>query len=489
MKTNNNFRYRLLPFNFMRFKESHFLLVNLVGEYILLSDKEFKKTIEYSLEKNAETYKNLHAKHFLAETLAEPCVELLAVKYRTKKYFLNDFTSLHMFVITQRCNQKCVYCQVSSKQMKASSLDMNQKIAKRAVDITLSSPAQNIKIEFQGGEPLLNFGVIKFIVKYAKEQASRVNKDVEFVLCTNLTMITDKILKFLSDENIYISTSLDGPYYVHDKQRTYQNGAGCYDDLIKSLGKVRKYIKQENISALMTTTRFSLEYPNEIVDEYVEQGFTSIFIRPLNPFGYAKEQIKLLGYSAYEFIDFYKRALDRIIEINISGIYLEEYFATLLLTRILTPFSTGFVDLQFPTGAGILGVVYGHNGNVYPSDEARMLAQTGDDTFLMGNLENDNYRNLFYSTKMQDIISCSCAENLPGCSDCVFQMYCGIDPVRNYATQHDIIGHRPSDQSCIIHKEIITYLFEMILGDDKDKMDVFWSWITKRKLKDIRFSQ
>jgi len=477
--------YIILPFNFIRLENGYVLLVNVVGEYIHLPPSDFKKVIDYSLKQKSDIYLNLKAKHFLTESITDPAIELLSIKYRTKKEFLSDFTSLHMFVITQRCNQKCVYCQVGSKNLESENCDMDIETAKKATDITLTSPSKNIKIEFQGGEPLLNFETVKYIIEYGTKQAFIKNKKLEFVVCTNLTMANDDMLKYLADNNVFISTSLDGPKDVHDFNRRHKDGRGTYDDVIKSLEMAKKYINQDNISALMTTTKYSLNYAYEIIEEYVNNGFNSIFLRPLNPFGYARERMDDLGYSPLAFIEFYKKVLDYIIKINQEGFFLDEAFTSVLLTRILTPFSTGFVDLQFPAGTGISGVVYGHDGNVYLSDESRMLAQMGDFTFCIGNIFKDTYKEIFYGEKIRGIISTSCAETLPSCSDCAFQMYCGIDPIRNFAIHSDIIGHSPTDDFCIIHKEIIKYLFNLILKNDENALDVFWSWLTNQRLSDI----
>ncbi|MEK6690997.1 MAG: His-Xaa-Ser system radical SAM maturase HxsB [Nitrospirota bacterium] len=477
--------YIILPFHFMRFKKDHVLIVNLVGEYFYLSADDFAKMVDYSLNPKSDLYFNLKAKHFIAETLSDPAIELLTIKYRTKKGFLSDFTSLHMFVITLRCNHKCTYCHASSKDTDKKVFDMSMETAKKAVDITLMSPSKSIKIEFQGGEPLLNFETIQYIIEYAKSQAALKRQKIEFVVCTNLTLVTDEMLKYFADNNILLSISLDGPEHVHNYNRHYRDGSGSHEDVLRYLDKARKYIKPENISALMTTTKHSLNFSSEIVDEYIRNGFRSIFIRTLNPFGYALPKMDEIGYSASEFIDFYKRILDYIIKINQKGIYIEESFTSLLLTRILTPFSTGFVDLQFPAGISISGVIYDYNGNVYSSDEARMLAQMGDSKFCIGNLHTNTYKELFYNNTLQKIIKSTCAESLPGCSDCAFQMYCGVDPIRNYVSQKDIMGHRPTSDFCFIHKEVIKYLFEIILQNDSNQMDVFWSWITGRCLSEV----
>jgi len=225
---------------------------------------------------------------------------------------------------------------------------MNIDTARKAVDICLKSPAKSIKIEFQGGEPLLNYQTVKYIIDYASKEAAVTGKNIQFVACTNLTPITDEMLQYFADNNVLISTSLDGSKHVHNFNRHYLDGAGSFDDVIESLDRARKYIAPDKISALMTTTKYSLNYAHEIVDEYIKKGFSSIFVRSLNPFGYAFPKTKQIGYSASEFISFYKEILEYIIAKNLKGYFIEEAFTSILLTRILTPFSTGFVDLQFP---------------------------------------------------------------------------------------------------------------------------------------------
>ena len=136
----------------------------------------------------------------------------------------------------------------------------------------------------------------------------------------------------------------------------------------------------------MTTTAESLEHIEEIVDEYARLGFEGIFFRSLNPYGDAAScSTSNLYYSPDRYVDAFKRGLSHIIELNKKGVKFVEYYTALLLKRILTPYSTGFVDLKSPSGAGISVAIYDFNGDVYPSDEARMLARMGDGRFKMGN--------------------------------------------------------------------------------------------------------
>ena len=87
---------------------------------------------------------------------------------------------------------------------------MSKETAKKAVDIAMSCPTPCISIEFQGGEPLINFEVIKYIVEYADQMAIEKNKTVEYNLVSNLTLLTDEIIDYIRQHNIGVSTSIDG---------------------------------------------------------------------------------------------------------------------------------------------------------------------------------------------------------------------------------------------------------------------------------------
>lgn len=107
--------YQLIPFRFQNFENENMLLVNEVGEYLFLSKEEFNNMVSYKLDPKSETFLDLKSKQMLTDTEIEPVIKMLATKYRTRKSFLYNFTSLHMVVPTLRCNSKCKYCQVSSK--------------------------------------------------------------------------------------------------------------------------------------------------------------------------------------------------------------------------------------------------------------------------------------------------------------------------------------------------------------------------------------
>lgn len=474
--------YKLFPFRFKRFNDSEIFLSNEVGEFVFVENEEFNKLVSHQLSPQTETFLTLKSKQILTDSEVDPPLEMLAIKYRTKKNNLNYFTSLHMVVPTLRCNSNCIYCQVSRKDIDTKEYDMNKNTAKKIVDIIFMSPSPFIKIEFQGGEPLLNFNIVKYIIDYSKWVNKFKRKNLEFVICTNLSLMDRPILKYLQKNKIYISTSLDGPKDLHNKNRPLRSNSSSYDILTEKLNLCRDYIGQDNISALMTSSSYSLGRFIEIIDEYTKQGFHSIFLRSLNPYGFAKRDKDKIGYRIDKFITSYCEALDYIIDINLKGVYFCEIFATLLLIKILTPFSTGFVDMQSPAGVGIGGVIYNYDGNVYVSDEARMFASMGDQTFLMGNVYKNSYQELFNSEFLRSLIKSSCLECLPECARCAYQTYCGADPVRNYSEQGDIIGKRQSSEECTRNKEIITYILKLLKKDDKSINSIFWSWINRKKI-------
>lgn len=480
-------KYQILPFNFKRIDGENTLLINQAGEYLQISNPDFESLYSFNLQQLNTTYSNLKAKHFIAdnEENLELAIDMLATKLRTRKAFINDFTALHMIVVTLRCNCSCKYCHASSVDLNKKEYDMDWETAKNTVDMIFQTPSQYIKIEYQGGEPLLNWEIIRESVLYAEFINKITKKYLEFIICTNLTEITDEQLDFCKKHNIQISTSLDGLKCHHDKNRKSRVLDSSYDAFIKNLDRTRKVLGKECCSALLTITKANLHYLKEIIDHYIKLGFNNIFLRALNPYGNAIINADELSYSSEEFITEYKKALNYIIQLNIKGADFAESFASLLLSRILTPYATGFVDLQSPSGAGISGVIYNYDGEVYPADEGRMLAKMGDKYFCMGNVNHSDYKSVFNSKIIKDIVANSCVETMPICSECAYQQYCGADPIRNYLETKDLMGDRLNSGFCKKNKAILDYLFELILENDPKVMNVFWAWITRRRYKDV----
>ena len=470
--------YQILPFNFERFDDRSVLVSNYVGEYLLMTNSDFSRFIDKTLTEDEDVFLNLESKQIICRDHIEDVINMLATKYRTKKSILNDFTTLHMVVPTLRCNSSCIYCQVARKNFDDHSCEMSKETARNVINTIFCSPSPNIKIEFQGGEPVSYFSMVKFLIEEAELKNAFKRKNLEFVICTNLTLLDEAQVKYLKKHNCYISTSLDGPECIHNVNRPLQSGENYIKIFEKQLSMIRDVWGNDDcVSALMTTTKNSLGHFKEIIDEYLRLGFKGIFLRSLNPYGFAKQRKEKIAYSVEEFIESYKEGLNYIIDLNKRGICFVEGFASLLLKRILTPFATGFVDLQSPSGVGIACAIYDYNGNVYVSDEARMMARFKNYTFKLGNVNQDSYQSMFNGELMHKITSSACTECLPGCSYCPYQQYCGADPVRNTSEQGDMIGVRSSNEMCKRTKSIIHYLIELLEQHDPEINRIFWSWI------------
>lgn len=467
--------YKLLPFSFTALDDKRYVLTNQAGQYAILDRPTLDDFVRHRLTSDKPEYSTLKSRHFLLDSDSSVALDLLALKVRTKNAIFADFTALHLFVVTLRCEHSCQYCQVSRQNDDKPRFDMSKETADKALALTFRSPSPSIKIEFQGGEPLLNFGLIKYIV----EQAETINKvetrDLEFVIATNLACISDEILGYCKEHNILISTSLDGPADLHNRNRP-RPGGDSYQRTIAGINRVRNALGRDRISALMTTTEASLTRVEDIIDEYVRLGFEGIFLRPLSPYGFA---IKTKSYSAYDvdkWLNFYFRGLDYIIELNKNGLVFSEIYASIILTKILTPFQTGYVDLRSPAGIGIGALVYNYDGDVYASDEGRMLAEMGDKTFRLGNVHAHTWKQLMTSDALLAPLEESFAGSVPMCSDCAFQPYCGSDPVFHRATQHDCIGHKPSSAFCSRNMAIIRRLIALLEGD-KEAKRILNRWI------------
>ena len=477
--------YTILPLRFMRWSPSEVFLTNEVGEYVFLSNEDFDAFVQGRLERQSsndqvpvDAFTELETKHFICTGQLDDVLTMMATKYRSKKSFLQGFTQLHMIVPTLRCNSSCIYCQVSRKRLTDERFDMTEKTADNVIKTIFSGPSPIIKIEFQGGDPAANFKLVQYLIEKAKLVNILKKRVLDFVICTNTTLLSREQIQYLHKHNVAISTSLDGPHDLHNLNRPLQGGQDHHSLLMQQLALIREiYQDPESAAALMTTSKHSLGHMKDIIDEYVRCGFNSIFLRALNPYGFAKNYKEKVAYPIEDFVSNFIEGLNYIIELNLKGTFFVEGYTTLLLKRILTPFATGFVDLQSPAGAGISCAIYDYDGRVYVSDEGRMMARFKDYFFCLGNVNTDSYQQLFNGEKMHQMLHHACVDNLPQCAYCAFAPYCGADPVRNQSEQGSMVGFRPTNDTCRKNMALIRYILALLKRNDPDLNRVFWSWI------------
>jgi uncharacterized protein len=287
------------------------------------------------------------------------------------------------------------------------------------------------------------------------------------VIASNLALLSDEIPAFCKSNEILLSTSLDGPADLHNKNRP-RPGGNSHALAVAGIRRAKQVLGADRVGALMTTTEASLERVDDIIDEYLREGLDGIFLRPLSPFGFAVKTKQYHRYDIEKWLRFYERGPRRVLEINRAGTRFREFYAALLLTRMFSDRPTGYVDLRSPAGIGIGALVYNYDGSVFASDEGRMLAETGDNTFRLGHVVENNYRSLILSDRLIEQISSSLTQCAPECSTCVFESHCGAEPVYHHATQGETLGIKPISAFCARQKGIMSLLLDILENSPAD---------------------
>lgn len=469
--------YELLPFKFDRLNDDEYILTNMVGEFFVMSAAKLPGLIDRRLPFAAPEIADLRAKHFIRLPGEQAPLELLALKLRTRLSRLAQFTNLHIFVVTLRCDHSCPYCQVSRQQESEGAFDMTPEMADKALSFAFRTPNPAVKIEFQGGEPLLNFELIKYVVEKAEAINQLEKRELQFVIATTLSLVDDEILAFCRQHRIVLSSSLDGPQDLHNANRP-RPGKDSHERFVAGLQKAREALGYDQVSALMTTTDKSLPRVREIIDEYLRLGFDGIFLRSLSPYGFAIKTKKFQSYDTDRWLEFYKEGLAYIIELNKAGVRFAEQYAGLILQKMLTSQDPGYVDLMSPAGAGIGAIVFNYDGFVYASDESRMLAEMGDQTFRLGHLLEHSYEDIILSDQLLDVLEDSFTLSVPMCSDCAFEPYCGADPVYHHAMHKDIVGRKPESGFCKRNMAVFKHLLQLMRSDEETRQ-IFLRWANR----------
>ncbi|MBF6024815.1 His-Xaa-Ser system radical SAM maturase HxsB [Lysobacter niastensis] len=473
--------YRLLPLRFRRlpWDTERVFVSSAAGDWLIMGHRELEQVIAGTIDQNSTLGMDLQARNMIAADPSRTTLAPLLSQMRSRKQYLQQGPSLHIFVVSLRCHHTCSYCQVSRAESTETAFDLDETNARLAVERLFEWPSSTLTVEFQGGEPLLHFARVRAITEQIQQRNRHEGRTLRFVLASTLHDLNDDQLAFFREHDFQLSTSLDGPEWLHNANRPRPE-RDSYARTVAGIDRARRALGDDAVSALTTLTQRSLSAPREIVDEYRRLGFHSIFLRPLSPYGFARKTGPRIGYSLADFFAFYREALEHILAVNRDGYPLEEAYASLMLSQLFTPFSHGYVDLRSPTGAGLGAVVYDYDGQAYPSDEARMLAAMGDRSFALGHV-GQSVREWLASPAMRRVLDAGVAEALPGCADCAFVPLCGADPIDHYARQGDTCGHRPSSDFCRKQLGFFDLLLERTERADAYDRAVLESWALPRR--------
>lgn len=461
---------RLNHFN-VKYNGKKVLITNDMGRFMFLEKEQFRKLIGKELGDDPVLLKELIDAHMVFDNKEYSFSDSNIDELRAEKSHCLMATSLHIFVVTTACNMDCVYCQANNGTRDTNKY-MTIDIAEKAVDIALQSPEKYLSFEFQGGEPLLNFAVIKHIVEYTEEK----NKShvISYNVVTNLTLLTEEMCVFFRQYSFGVSTSVDGAPMVHNRNRRYKSKEGTLNDVKKGIILLRNH--GVSASAIETTTKSGLVDAEGLIATYRELGFHSVFLRPLTPLGKALINWSTIGYEPEEYIAFYREVLDKVIQMNISGYAMIEQHSAILLKKMYG-IPVNYMELRSPCGAGIGQLAYYVDGRIFTCDEGRMLAEMGDDSFMLGNVFKNTYVSLIENSVCRAVVSASIIETVPSCCDCVYQPYCGICPVVNYALWGDLIERQPNSYRCSIFRGMLDYLFHLLQEEEPNVCSILHSWI------------
>ena len=454
------------------------------GDWAFLNDEEFNDLLSGRIVAAHPRFQEFQSKGFLRDGLN---LDALAQQVAGRNRHVARGPHLHVAVLTLRCHPNCLHCQTSGQVVDKTDVDMTPETAEKVVDLAFQSNSPSITFEFQGGEPLLNFEVLRHLVEFARARKERVGKTLSFSLVSNFTNMTEEAAEWLIANDVLVSTTLDGPARVHDANRKWKGGSGhanvvrWLDYLNRRYSALGRDPKLWHVDALMTTTRLTLEAWREVVDEYVARGLRTIHLRPLNPSSFGSESWPTIGYTAEEYLDFYRQALDYIIQLNRQGVEIMERTASIFLTKILTSEDPGVIDMQSPCGSGTGQVAYNYDGRVFPCDEARLVDAMGDSMFELGHVRNLTLPDVLRHSTVRTIAAASLLDAQPMCADCWNKPFCGVCPVFTYVTQSNLFGQRPRSFKCKEHMYVSAKLFELLSNDsDAQTLEILKGWTTGR---------
>ncbi|MDD2217159.1 MAG: thioether cross-link-forming SCIFF peptide maturase [Eubacteriales bacterium] len=244
----------------------------------------------------------------------EECINDVDTLIREKKLFTDDifkdkasgFKGGHDDIkalclhVAHNCNLNCEYCFASQGHYKGESALMSFEVGKRALDFLVenSGKRRNIEVDFFGGEPLLNWDVVKQLVAYARSIEKEHNKNFRFTLTTNGMLIDDDVIEFSNKEFYNVVLSLDGRKEIHDARRPDYSGNGSYDTIVPKFRKLVDARNNQGYYMRGTFTHGNIDFTEDIL-HMANLGFTQLSIEPVvspegTPYALTKEDLPVL---------------------------------------------------------------------------------------------------------------------------------------------------------------------------------------------------
>ena len=310
--------------------------------------------------------------------------------------------------IAHTCNLNCDYCFASQGKYHGERALMSFEVGKQAIDFLVanSGTRRNLEVDFFGGEPLMNFEVVKQIVAYARSIEKEKNKNFRFTLTTNGVLIDDDVIDFANKECHNVVLSLDGRKEIHDHLRKTINGKGSYDIIVPKFQKFVKARGNKGYYIRGTFTHNNVDFTNDIF-HMADLGFTELSMEPVvckpsDPYALTEEDLPKL-YEQYEILA--KEMIKRKKEGNPFTFY--HYMIDLQGGPCIYKRIAG-------CGSGTEYLAVTPWGELFPCHQF-----VGDPKYSMG----DVWKGVT-NTEMQDKFKCCNAYAREKCKDCWAKLYC-----------------------------------------------------------------
>ena len=347
--------------------------------------------------------------------------EDIAKNFKTNKQEIKALC-LH---VAHTCNLNCEYCFASQGKYHGERALMPFEVGKRALDFLIknSGTRHNLEVDFFGGEPLMNFDVVKKLVKYAREKEKEYNKNFRFTLTTNGILIDDEVIDFANKEMSNVVLSLDGRKEVHDNLRKTISGQGSYDIIIPKFKKLVNARGGKNYYIRGTFTHNNVDFLKDIL-HMADLGFKELSMEPVvcapnEPYALTEEDLPVIK-EQYE--ELAKEMIKRDSEGN--GFTFYHYMLDLTHGPCIYKRLAG-------CGSGTEYLAVTPWGDLYPCHQF-----VGDEKFKLGNVF-DGINN----TKVRDEFKKTHAYARPECKDCWAKLYCsGGCAANNYHATGSVLG-------------------------------------------------
>lgn len=338
--------------------------------------------------------------------------------------------------IAHDCNLRCKYCFASTGDFGKGRKLMTFETGKKAIDFLLekSLDRKNLELDFFGGEPLMNFDVVKQIVEYARSREAEYGKKFRFTITTNGVLLDDDKIDFINREMSNVVLSIDGRKEVNDYMRKRVDGSGCYDKIMPAFKKLVEKRGDKEYYVRGTFTKNNLDFSNDVFDLY-NNGFDQISVEPVVCEASADYAITEKELPAI--FKEYERLAERILENEKKGKKFNFFHFMLDLDQ-----GPCAIKRLRGCGCGNDYVAITPDGDIYPCHQF-----VGIEEFKMGNIDEGTF-----DTNMKSYFSKTHVYTKPECKKCWAKFYCsGGCNANNYQYEGDV--HNAHKLSCQLQKK------------------------------------